>query len=87
MMTSTAVGAVAAAAEKPRRAVAKKPEFEAAVPAAAPDVEGEDALADLETDDEAISDDDDETFLEAEEEDGGDVTGIIGGPKGENEEP
>jgi uncharacterized protein (TIGR02300 family) len=85
LMTSTAVGAVAA--EKPRRVVAKKPEFAAPVPAVAPEVEGEDALADLETDDEAISDDDDETFLEAEEEDGGDVTGIIGGPKGENEEP
>lgn len=85
MMTSAAVGAMAAA-EKPRRAVAKKPEFAAPVPAPAAEVEGEDALVDLETDDEAITDDDDETFLEAEEEDGGDVTGIIG-PKGENEEP
>jgi uncharacterized protein (TIGR02300 family) len=84
MMTSTAVGAVV---EKPRRVVAKKPEFAAPVPAPAAEVEGEDALADLETDDEAISDDDDETFLEAEEEDGGDVSGIIGGPKGEKEEP
>ena len=88
MMTSTAVGAVAAAAaEKPRRAVAKKPEFAEPVPAAVVEVEGEDALADLETEDAAIADDDDETFLEAEEEDGGDVSGIIGGPKGEDEEP
>lgn len=86
MMTTTAVGAVAAAtAEKPRRA-AKKAEFEGTVtPSDAPDVEADDALADLDTDDEAITDDD-ETFLEAEEEDGGDVSGIIGGPVPEGDE-
>ncbi len=85
MMTSTAVGAVAAApAEKPRRP-AKKPEFQAATPVDAPDVEADDTLADIETDDEAITDDDDETFLEAEEEDGGDVSGIIPVPEGAEE--
>jgi|LNFM01.1.fsa_nt_gb uncharacterized protein (TIGR02300 family) len=90
MMTSTAVGAVAAAAaEKTRRPApaAKKPEFEGAAPAEAPDVEADEALVDIDADDEAITDDDDETFLEAEEEDGGDVSGIIGGtvPEGEEE--
>jgi len=88
MMTTTAVGAIAApAAEKARRPAAKKPDFEGAAPATAPEVEGDDALADIETDDEAISDDeDDETFLEPEEEDGGDVSGIIGGPVPEGDE-
>jgi uncharacterized protein (TIGR02300 family) len=85
MMTSTAVGAVAAApAEKPRRPV-KKPEFQAATPTDAPDVEADETLADIETDDEAIADDDDETFLEAEEEDGGDVSSIIPVPEGDEE--
>ena len=88
MLTTTAVGAVAPAAEKAPRRAAKKPEI-VGVPAAgeAPDVEADDALAEIETDDDAIDDDDDETFLEAEEEDGGDVSGIIGGtvPEGEEE--
>ncbi len=87
MMTTTAVGAVAAAAaEKPRRPpVAKKPETEGAAPGDAPDIEGDDALADIDSDDEAISDDDDETFLEAEEEDGGDVSDIVSVPDGDEE--
>ena len=84
---TSAVSAVAgAAAEKTRRPVAKKPEFEGAAPTDTPDVEADDTLADIETDDEAISDDDDETFLESEEEDGGDVSGIIGGPVPEGDE-
>ncbi|MFN3743115.1 MAG: TIGR02300 family protein [Hyphomicrobiaceae bacterium] len=85
MMTTTAIGAVAAAtAEKPRRP-AKKAEFEGVAPDEVPDVEADDALADIDADEEALTDD--ETFLEAEEEDGGDVSGIIGGtvPEGEEE--
>lgn len=87
MMTMTAVGAMAPAAEKAPRRAAKKPEA-AVVPAPgdAPDVEADDALAEIDGDDEAISDDDDETFLEAEEEDGGDVSGIIGGTVKEGDE-
>lgn len=90
MMTTTAVGAVAAAADKtPRRAAAKKPEAESGpVPGGdTPDAEADDALADIDAGDEVVDDDDDETFLEAEEEDGGDVSGIIGGtvPEGEEE--
>jgi uncharacterized protein (TIGR02300 family) len=49
-----------------------------------PAVDGEEALADVETDD--TGGDDDETFLEEEEEEGGDVSNIIGGPAGEGDE-
>ena len=49
-----------------------------------PAVEGEEALADVETDDTPAADD--ETFLEEEEEEGGNVSTIIGGPAGEGEE-
>ncbi|MGE3712603.1 MAG: FYDLN acid domain-containing protein [Hyphomicrobiaceae bacterium] len=48
------------------------------------EVEAE-ALADLETDDESVAAEGDETFLE-EEEDGGDVSGIIGSGVAEDEE-
>ena len=50
-----------------------------------PAVEGEEALADVETDD-TSSAADDETFLEEEEEEGGDVSNILGGPAGEGDE-
>lgn len=50
----------------------------AVTPDEAPEVEAE-ALADIEPAEEAGADEADETFLEEEEEDGGDVTGIIGG--------
>ena len=49
-----------------------------------PAVEGEEALADVDTDD--TGGDDDETFLEEEEEEGGDVSNIIGSPTGEGDE-
>jgi uncharacterized protein (TIGR02300 family) len=50
-----------------------------------PAVEGEEALADVEAD--TSSDGEvDETFLEEEEEEGGNVSNIIGGPAGEGEE-
>jgi hypothetical protein len=87
MMTTSAVGTIAAAAaEKPRRPAAKKPEVEEPTPGDKPDVEADDALVDIDSDEESISDDDDETFLESEEEDGGDVSGIIGGPVPEGDE-
>lgn len=47
--------------------------------------EGEEALVDLE-DTEDIPADEDETFLEEEEEEGGDMSNIIGGPVTEGEE-
>ena len=87
IMTSSAVGAVAPAAEKASRRAPKKAEILVVpVPGDAPEVEADDTLAEIETDDDAIEDDDDETFLEAEEEDGGDVSGIIGGPVKEGDE-
>ncbi|MBS0239367.1 MAG: TIGR02300 family protein [Proteobacteria bacterium] len=49
-----------------------------------PAVEGEEALVDVEADDTGTEDD--ETFLEEEEEEGGDVSNIIGGPAGEGDE-
>lgn len=87
MMTTTAVGAVAAAAEKaPRRPTAKKPEFAgSSTPSDTPDVEADDALAEIDTDDAAMDDDDDETFLESEEDEGGDVSGIVSVPEGDEE--
>lgn len=66
----------------------KKPEVTADDEAVAGDVplaEGEEALADLEEADEAIVGEDEETFIEPEEEDGGDVAGILG-PVGEDDE-
>ena len=87
MMTTTALGAMAPAAEKVPRRAPKKPEIVVVpTPGDAPDVEADDALAEIETDDEAIDDNDDETFLEAEEEDGGDVSGILGGTVKEGDE-
>lgn len=50
-----------------------------------PAPEGEEALADIETE-EPVAAAEDETFLEEEEEDGGDVSGILGGPVAEGEE-
>ena len=80
-----ATAGAAGAAESARRP-AKKPEFAGpATPDEAPEVEAEDVLADVEGADEPIAAGDEETFLE-EEDEGGDVTGIIGGPAAEGDE-
>jgi uncharacterized protein (TIGR02300 family) len=80
-------GAAGAVADDRARRSAKKPEFVAPVAASdAPEAEAEDVLEEAADGDEAIAADDDETFLEEEEEDGGDVSGIIGGPVGEEGE-
>jgi uncharacterized protein (TIGR02300 family) len=78
----------AAAEKKPQRPVAKKPVFvaEGVKPEDAPEAEGDEVLADVEGEAEPAAADD-ETFLEEEEEDGADMTGIIGGPVAEPEEP
>lgn len=47
----------------------------------------EDALPAIEGEDEAVAGEEDETFLEPEEEDGSDMTNIIGGPVAEPDEP
>jgi uncharacterized protein (TIGR02300 family) len=74
-------------AEVTRRA-AKKPAYDvaSAKPEDVPEAESED-LAVVDGDDEPATSDDDETFLEEEEEDGSDMSNIIGGPVAEPDEP
>ena len=83
-----AIAATAPEAKAPRKT--KKPELvaspEFAAEDAAPAVEGEEALADIEDGEETIATEEDETFLEEEEEEGGDMSNIIGGPVQEGEE-
>ena len=90
-VSATAVAAVAPAVaeEKALRKPAKKPAFpvEGVKPEDAPEAEGEEALAVVEGEEEPAAGDEDETFLEEEEEDGSDMTGIIGGPVAEPDEP
>jgi uncharacterized protein (TIGR02300 family) len=76
------------AAERAARKPVKKPAYvvESTKPEDAPEAEAE-ALAPIEGEEEPAAADEDETFLEEEEEDGPDVTGIIGGPVAEPEEP
>ena len=75
--------AAAAAEEKAAARKAKKVADEADEVVVA---EGEEALADLEVAEEPIAAEGDETFLEEEEEEGGDVSNILGGPVAEGEE-
>lgn len=49
-------------------------------------VEAGEEIADIESE-EAVEEEADDTFLEDEEEDGGDMTTIVGGGRGEDEEP
>ena len=72
-----------AAEEKAAARKAKKAEIEPDADAAP--LEGEEALEAIEGE-EPIAAEADETFLEEEEEDGGDVSGILGGPVAEGEE-
>ena len=76
-------------AEEGARKPAKKPAYavESAKPEDAPEAEGEEALVAVEGEEEPAAADEDETFLEEEEEDGSDMTGIIGGPVAEPDEP
>lgn len=80
--------ALAAAEDKsPRRARKADPAPKANLEPADTEAEGDDALADIETDDsDDIAAEGDETFLEEEEEEGGDVSGILGGSVAEGEE-
>ena len=72
---------------KPAKKAAKKPMFpdEAEAAAELPAVEGEEALADVEAEETVAAED--ETFLEEEEEEGGDVGAIIGDVAEGEEEP
>ena len=82
---SPAAAAAAAAAEEKAARKAKKLADDAAAEVVA-GAEGEEALADIEVAEEPIAAEGDETFLEEEEEEGGDVSGIIGGPVAEGGE-
>ena len=58
----------------------KKPEFVAPeVAGEGAEIEAEDALVEVEGAEEPVAAGEEETFLEQEEDEGGDVTGIIGG--------
>ena len=81
---SPAAAAAAAAAEEKAARKAKKLADDAAAEVVPGD--GEEALADLEVAEEPIATEGDEGFLEEEEEEGGDVSGMIGGPVAEGSE-
>ena len=83
--SSPAALAAFQAEEKAAKLRAKKPIVQDDAETELPAVEGEEALADAEGDD-AAAPEADETFLEEEEEEGGNVSNIIGGPAGEGEE-
>lgn len=70
------------AARKPKKAEYAPDDAPGDLPA----VEGEDALVEIEGEEPIAGEAADETFLEEEEEDGGDVSGILGGPVAEGEE-
>jgi uncharacterized protein (TIGR02300 family) len=80
---ATPAEAMAAAPAPQERAAARRP----AVVAEDVPIADEDALPAIEDDEEAATTEEDETFLEAEEEDGSDMTNIIGGPVTEPDEP
>ena len=78
--------AAAIAQEERAQRKMKKPEFEPVKAEAEGDAEVEEALVDVETDDaDDAGAEADETFLEEEEEDGN-VSDIVGGPAGGEEE-
>jgi uncharacterized protein (TIGR02300 family) len=84
--SAAAIAAAEVAAQ--RRAARNKPEFATVVAdPEAPEIEVDDTLADVEAAEETIAAGDEETFLEPEEDEGGDVSGIIVGnaPEGEEE--
>ena len=83
-LASAPAGAVLAEEKAPRKA--KKEYVEEPIAAGVEaEGEGEEALEPIEGE-EVIAAEADETFLEEEEEDGGDVSNIIGGPVSEDDE-
>lgn len=84
-LASSPIGVAAATGEDKAPRKPKKPEYIA--PKVEPELaaEGEEALVEVE-DGEAVEAEADETFLEEEEEEGGDLSTVIGGPVAEGEE-
>jgi uncharacterized protein (TIGR02300 family) len=83
-----AVAAPAVAQKAAQRKPIKKPVYPVEAPKAeeAPEADTDAALADMESEEEPAAAEEDETFLEAEEEDGSDMSNIIGGPVAETDE-
>ncbi len=87
---AAAVAPPVVAEEKVARKPVKKPAYavdDAAKPEDAPVAEGEEVLPAIEGEEGPAATEEDETFLEEEEEDGSDMSGIIGGPVVEPDEP
>jgi uncharacterized protein (TIGR02300 family) len=85
-----ALAAASAAAERAaQRKAPKKPVYpvEEVKTEEAPEADADAALAAIEGEEEPAAAEEDETFLEAEEEDGSDMSNIIGGPVAEPDEP
>jgi uncharacterized protein (TIGR02300 family) len=85
-----ALAAASAAAERAaQRKAPKKPVYpvEEVKAEEAPEADADAALAAIEGEEEPAAAEEDETFLEAEEEDGSDMSNIIGGPVAEPDEP
>lgn len=84
-LASSPLGAAAAASEERAGRRSRKSDF--SEKASPEDGEDTDETAEIEDgEDESISTDEDETFLEEEEEEGGDVSNIIGGAVKEGNE-
>ena len=74
-------------ADKSAQRKSKKPVYiEGIKPEDAPEADTEDVLVPIEDEEEPAVANEDETFLEAEEEDGTDMSNIIGGPVAEDDE-
>jgi uncharacterized protein (TIGR02300 family) len=82
---ASAPPAAAAADEKSVRRSRKADVVVDKAPAEVPEAEADEALPEIE-DTEAVAADEDEAFLEQEEEEGGDVSNILGGPVAEGDE-
>ena len=89
LATSPLILAAVAAEEKAARKARKAEIVPEKVETADAPLEGdvEEALPDIEEGDTEIAAEEDETFLPVEEEEGGDVSNIIGGPVAGGEEP
>ncbi len=89
---AVAPGALAAVSPAPDKAAQRKTPKKPAYPVEevktedAPEADADAALAAIEGEEEPAVADEDETFLEAEEEDGSDMSNIIGGPVAETDE-
>jgi len=85
--TTYAIARGAVPTEREERRAPRKPEIIPAIgDAPEVEVEAEDALVDVDGAEEPLAEAGDDTFLEEEEDAGGDVTGIVGGAGGEDEE-